>query len=208
MVLVLVNGFGFGFSLALFCWLTVLAGLTHSRTSRARTSHMSHTSTALPGDVVFGCWFRLFLVVVVLILILLGDLGFMVDDVGFGFGWWWGYWFCLLDCFGGAVFPGIFAAAANGPRALPDLPCPVESLEPFIDAATMKVFLFWGLVFRSLHLILVLVDGFGLVGNCCIYGFGLWLVWVWLVVYFGLYFVMTPPRPPLSLTSPPTQQRA
>lgn len=43
----------------------------------------------------------------------------------------------------GAVFSGAFPAAADGPYTLPDLPYPYEALEPYIDAATMKVYWLW-----------------------------------------------------------------
>lgn len=39
----------------------------------------------------------------------------------------------------GFVFSNAFPAFADGPYSLPDLPYPYEALEPYIDAATMKV---------------------------------------------------------------------
>lgn len=39
----------------------------------------------------------------------------------------------------GVMFSGAFPAAADGPYVLPDLPYPYDALEPYIDAATMKV---------------------------------------------------------------------
>ena len=39
----------------------------------------------------------------------------------------------------GFVFSNSFPAMADGPYTLPDLPYPYEALEPYIDAATMKV---------------------------------------------------------------------
>lgn len=39
----------------------------------------------------------------------------------------------------GFVFSNSFPAFADGPYSLPDLPYPYEALEPYIDAATMKV---------------------------------------------------------------------
>ncbi len=37
------------------------------------------------------------------------------------------------------MFSNSFPAFADGPYTLPDLPYPYEALEPYIDAATMKV---------------------------------------------------------------------
>eukprot|EP00904_Undaria_pinnatifida_P002048 jgi/Undpi1/11844/HiC_scaffold_4.g01543.m1 len=76
----------------------------------------------------------------------------------------------------GAVFSGAFPAAADGPYVLPDLPYPYESLEPYIDAATMKV-LWW------MMLVLVSVGGGGI-------GFVFWIVLV--VRYSPAY---SPPLP-------------